>query len=37
MQAAAKLVAFVDEVSEKASNEAIQPTTPAGVSACSSK
>ncbi len=37
MQAAAKLVAFVDEVSEKASNKAIQPTTPAGVSACSSK
>ena len=36
MTAAAKLIAYVDEVGESASNEAIQPTTPPGVSACSS-
>jgi ATP-binding protein involved in chromosome partitioning len=35
MEAAAKLIAYVDEVSDKASNEAIQPNTPPGVSACS--
>ena len=35
MKAAAKLIDFVDEVSEKASNEAIQPTTAPGQSACS--
>jgi len=37
MSASAKLVAFIDEVSEKAENASIQPTTPPGVSACSSK
>lgn len=36
MTAAAKLIAYVDEVGASASNEAIQPTTPPGVSACSS-
>jgi ATP-binding protein involved in chromosome partitioning len=36
MMAATKLLAYVDEVSEKAENASIQPTTPAGVSACSS-
>ena len=35
MMAASKLVAFVDEVSAKAENASIQPTTPPGVSACS--
>ncbi|AXH08572.1 sodium:proton antiporter [Malaciobacter halophilus] len=35
MQAASKLIAYVDEVSDKASNDSIQPTTPPGVSACS--
>ncbi len=34
MQATSKLIAFVEEVSEQASNAAIQPTTN-GVSACS--
>ena len=36
MEATAKLLAFVDEVSDKAENASIQPTTPPGVSACSS-
>jgi ATP-binding protein involved in chromosome partitioning len=36
MMAAEKLMTFVDEHSDKASNDAIQPTTPPGVSACSS-
>ncbi len=36
MQAAAKLLSFVDEHSEKAENASIQPTTPPGKSACSS-
>ena len=36
MMAAAKLLAFVDEVSDSAENASIQPTTPPGVSACSS-
>lgn len=36
MIAAEKLISFVDDVSENASNESIQPTTPPGVSACSS-
>ena len=35
MMAASKLLAFVDEVSDKAENASIQPTTPPGVSACS--
>jgi ATP-binding protein involved in chromosome partitioning len=35
MEAAAKLIAYVDEVSDKAENASIQPTTPPGVSACS--
>ncbi len=35
MEATAKLIAFVDEVSEKAENASIQPTTAPGVSACS--
>jgi len=35
MEAAAKLIAYVDQVSDTASNEAIQPNTPPGVSACS--
>lgn len=37
MSSAAKLIAFIDEVGDKASNEAIQPNTPPGVSACSTK
>jgi ATP-binding protein involved in chromosome partitioning len=39
MQAAQGLIAQIDEVNEKggASNAQIQPTTPPGVSACSSK
>jgi len=36
MEATAKLLVYVDEVSEKAENASIQPTTPPGVSACSS-
>lgn len=36
MMATAKLLAFVDEVSDSAENASIQPTTPPGVSACSS-
>ena len=36
MEATAKLLSFVDEVSGKAENASIQPTTPPGVSACSS-
>ncbi|NQY19908.1 MAG: P-loop NTPase [Campylobacteraceae bacterium] len=35
MMAASKLLAFVDEVSDKAENASIQPTTAPGVSACS--
>ena len=35
MEATAKLIAFVEEVSDKAENASIQPTTPPGVSACS--
>ena len=35
MMAAEKLLAFVEEVSDKAENASIQPTTPPGVSACS--
>ncbi len=35
MMAATKLLAYVDEVSDKAENASIQPTTPPGVSACS--
>ena len=36
MMAASKLIAYVDENSDKAENASIQPTTPPGVSACSS-
>ncbi len=36
MIASTKLISFVDEVSDKADNASIQPTTPPGVSACSS-
>ncbi len=35
MQAAEKLIAFLDSVDDDISNESIQPTTPPGVSACS--
>ncbi|XPV68257.1 MAG: Mrp/NBP35 family ATP-binding protein [Halarcobacter sp.] len=35
MSAAAKLIAYVDQVSDSAENASIQPTTPPGVSACS--
>lgn len=35
MMAASKLIAYVDEVSDSAENASIQPTTPPGVSACS--
>jgi ATP-binding protein involved in chromosome partitioning len=35
MQAAQKLINYIDDVSDKASNAEIQPTTPPGVSACS--
>lgn len=35
MSAASKLIEFIDEVSDSASNAEIQPTTPPGVSACS--
>ncbi len=36
MMAASKLIAYIDEVSDQAENASIQPTTPPGVSACSS-
>lgn len=36
MEATAKLITFIDEVSDKVENASIQPTTPPGVSACSS-
>jgi ATP-binding protein involved in chromosome partitioning len=35
MKAAETLIEFIDNVSEKAENASIQPTTPPGVSACS--
>jgi len=35
MKAAETLIAYVDEVGSKAENASIQPTTPPGVSACS--
>ena len=35
MLASEKLISFIDEVSDKAENASIQPTTPPGVSACS--
>ncbi|QKJ21484.1 Mrp/NBP35 family ATP-binding protein [Poseidonibacter lekithochrous] len=35
MEAAAKVIAFVEEVADDRTNESIQPTTPPGVSACS--
>ena len=35
MKAAQSLISFVDEMSDKVENASIQPTTPAGVSACS--
>ena len=35
MKSAESLIAFIDEVSDKAENASIQPTTPPGVSACS--
>jgi ATP-binding protein involved in chromosome partitioning len=35
MKAAETLIAYIDEVSDKAENASIQPTTPPGVSACS--
>ncbi len=37
MIAATKLLKFIDEVSDKAENASIQPTTALGVSTCSSK
>ncbi|WP_044418922.1 Mrp/NBP35 family ATP-binding protein [Halarcobacter anaerophilus] len=36
MSTTAKLIEFIDKVSDTASNAEIQPTTPPGVSACSS-
>ena len=35
MEAAAKVIAFVDSIDDDRTNEDIQPTTPPGVSACS--
>lgn len=35
MEAAAKVIAFVDAIDDDRTNEDIQPTTPPGVSACS--
>jgi len=35
MEAAAKVIAFVDAIDDDRTNENIQPTTPPGVSACS--
>lgn len=35
MMAAEKLITFLDEIDDNISNESIQPTTPPGVSACS--
>jgi len=35
MEAAAKVIAFVENVDDERTNESIQPTTPPGVSACS--
>ncbi|RXJ84900.1 Mrp/NBP35 family ATP-binding protein [Arcobacter sp. CECT 8985] len=35
MQATQKLISYIDEVSDKVENASIQPTTPPGVSACS--
>jgi len=35
MEAAAKVIAFVEGVADDRTNESIQPTTPPGVSACS--
>ncbi|MFK2822211.1 P-loop NTPase [Malaciobacter sp. WC5094] len=35
MEAAAKVIAFLDNVDDNRTNESIQPTTPPGVSACS--
>jgi len=37
MNCAIKLIEYIDKVSNLASNEAIQPNTPPGVSACSSQ